>query len=121
MKIAVACDGLETALHALYCESFMVYTVSKGIVVGCQNLPNPQVDAIELAHLLHDLGVQVFISHGVEADIAKQLCYADIEVVSGVEGSPKAVVDSYLSSTLIGVDEMCHPQASSDALEEQFA
>ena len=117
MRIAVACEGLDTSPHATHCESFMCYTVTRGIIMDCHNLPNPNVSGTELAALLKDLGMDVLITAGIDMDSANALCYAGIEVVAGPVGNAREMVDKYLSRTLIGVDSLCHAYGALEAAE----
>ncbi|MBQ3106101.1 MAG: hypothetical protein IJC51_01305 [Eggerthellaceae bacterium] len=119
MKIAVACEGLRTSPHAAHCDSFMCYTVTRGIIADCQNLPNPNVAGDELAQLLKELGMDVLITAGIDMDTANALCYAGVEVVAGPEGTAREVVDAYLSRTLIGVDSLCHTYGALEAAEAE--
>ena len=119
MKIAVACEGLNTSPHAAHCDSFMCYTVNRGIISDCRNLPNPNIAGKELARLLKELGIDMLITSGIDMDTANALCYADIEVVAGPEGTAREVADKYLSRTLIGVDSLCHTYGALEAAEAE--
>ena len=99
MKIIVACEGLGVSPHAVHCASFMCYTVERGIIADCRNLPNPGLSAEDTA--------QMFID-----------CHAGIEVVAGVEGSAREVLEAYINHTLIGADELCHTLAFNNDEEE---
>ncbi len=149
MKIAVACDGLRTSSHAARCGSFMCYTVEKGVITDCRNLPNMGVtsqeaadlinglgfDAIitnarcgsfmcytvekgvitdcrnlpnmgvtsqEAADLINGLGFDAIITKGIDMDMAEDLCASGVEVVAGVDGTSREVVESYVTETLLG-------------------
>lgn len=113
MKIAVACVGLEVAPHAARCESFMCYTVEKGIIKDCRNLPNMGITSAEAASLIKQIGFDAIISGGIDMDMANELCHAGVEVVAGVKGTAREVAEAYVSQTLMGAVELCH------ALEEE--
>lgn len=108
MRIAVASEGLEVSPHFASYSSLMCYTVNRGVIVECQNMPNPGLPMNKLVPLLSELGISTFIVGAIEYDVANQLCGADIEVVAGARGSARVVVEAYLSRTLIGTDELCH-------------
>ena len=102
MKIAVACDGLRTSSHAARCGSFMCYTVNKGVITDCRNLPNMGVTSHEAAQLVSSLGFDAIITKGIDMDMAEELCASGIEVVAGVDGTSREVVESYVTETLMG-------------------
>lgn len=114
MKITVACEGLGVSPHAVHCASFMCYTVNRGIITDCQNLPNPGLPAEETVTLLKEMGIDTIITGGIDIDFANMLCHSGVEVVAGVEGTAKEVAEAYLNHTLIGADELCHTLADAD-------
>ena len=118
MKIAVACEGLGVSPHAVHCASFMCYTVNRGIITDCQNLPNPGLPAEETLSLLKEVGIDTIITGGIDIDFANMLCHSGVEVVAGVDGTAKEVADAYLNHTLIGADELCHTLAEEEGEEE---
>ena len=97
MRIAVASEGLEVAPRFRQCASYMCYRVDRGIIVECQNLPNPV-----------EMGVDTLIVGAIDYDVANVFCHAGIEVRAGAHGSAREVVQAYLTRTLTGVDELCH-------------
>lgn len=86
MQMAVASDGLQVSSHAVHCSSFMFYTVKRGIITECQNLPNPGLPANETVGLLKNLEIDVLITGGIDMDFANMLCHSGIEVMAGVSG-----------------------------------
>ena len=125
MRIAVASEGLEVSPHAGHCSSFMCYTVTRGVITECQNLPNPGVPGATMAELFQDVGVDVLVCGGIDMDMANAFCHAGIEVVAGAAGSVRRVAESYLNHTLIGTEELCHlldeaADADDEELESAF-
>ena len=118
MRITVACEGLGVSAHAVHCASFMCYTVNRGIIAECQNLPNPSMGAAQTVSMLQALDVDTIITGGIDMDFANMLCHAGIEVVAGVKGTAREVVEAYLNRTLIGGDELCHTTCNSEAEDE---
>lgn len=110
MRIAVASEGLDVAPNFGTCSSFTFYTVDRGIIVECQNMPNPGLPGPQIAPLLLDLDVRVLIVFAIDFDTATAFCDADIEVVAKASGSARAVAEAYLSRTLSGTDDLCHTQ-----------
>ncbi|MCI2242222.1 NifB/NifX family molybdenum-iron cluster-binding protein [Adlercreutzia faecimuris] len=115
MKVAVACEGMGVSHHAAQCASFMCYTVDKGIITDCRNLPNMGVTSHDAAQLVKDLGFDALIAGGIDMDMANELCYAGIEVVAGVEGTAREVAEAYISHTLMGATELCHAASQRSA------
>lgn len=125
MRIAVASEGLEVSPHAGHCSSFMCYTVNRGIITECQNLPSLGLPGMTTVTLLQSVNASVLICGYIDMDIANALCYAGIEVVAGAKGKTRDVVEAYLSNTLIGAEELCHlldetPDAGDEGLEDAF-
>ena len=118
MKIIVACEGLGVSPHAVHCASFMCYTVERGIIADCRNLPNPGLSAEDTTQMFIDLGVSTIITGGIDYDFANMLCHCGIEVVAGVEGTAREVLESDINHTRIGADELCHTLAFNNDEEE---
>lgn len=118
MRVAVACDGLVASSHAARCDSFMCYTIERGIIVDCRNLPNSGITSHEAARLIIDLGFDAIISGGIDMDMANELCGAGVEVVAGVAGTAREVVESYISHTLMGAVSFCHMHDEPDEDDE---
>ena len=119
MRIAVACVGLGVAPHAARCESFMCYTVEKGIIRDCRNLPNMGITSAEAVELVQSLGFDALISGGIDLDTANELCRLGVEVVAGASGTAREVVEAYLSSTLMGAAELCSAHEEPHDPEDQ--
>lgn len=124
MRIAVTSEGLEVSQSFGRCASYMCYTVDRGVIVECQNMPNPNLSMEKLIPLLRDLGVTVLIVGAIDYDTANVFCCADIEVIAGAQGSAREVVQAYLTHTLTGVDELCHngdDWGREDGLQQSYA
>lgn len=118
MRIAVASEGLEVSQNFGRCASYMCYTVKCGVIVECQNMPNPNLPMSRLVPLLRDLDVTVLIVGAIDYDTANVFCCADIEVIAGASGSAREVAQAYLTHTLTGVDELCHNEEYWDAEDD---
>ena len=102
MKIAVACNGMDLSPHAARCDSLMCYTVDRGIITDCRNLPIMREGGFEAAELIRSVGFDTLITSGIDMDMAGDLCDAGVEVVAGAEGTPREALDAYLANTLMG-------------------
>ena len=107
MKIAVACRGFEIAARYDLCESFTFYTITKGVITNCQNIPNTGISSEALAEFFVDNDVVALICDAIQIDNAKQYCNRNIEVVAGVNGNAQDAVKSYLTKELSGANEVC--------------
>ncbi len=98
----------------------MCYIIDKGILRGCQNLPNVGASSLESADLIINLGFDILITNGIDMDMADRLCAAGVEVVANATGEPRDAVDAYINNTLLGAVSPCHDDDSGDAAEEDI-
>lgn len=117
MKIAVACNGLEVAPYFSQCSNYMCYTVDRGIIVGCQNMPAPDQPLDQLILLLSSIGMDTLIMGRIEYDMASTLCAAGIEVVAGAQGEALDVAKAYVARTLSGISNPCSDDYDDEADE----
>ena len=61
MRIAVASEGLDVSPYFRHCASFTCYKIECGIIVECQNMPNPHQTPARLAAVLRELDVNTLI------------------------------------------------------------
>lgn len=108
MRIAVASEGLDVAPLFRSTVSFMCYTVKRGIITECQNMPNPKLSIDKLVELFKELEIDVVIVGRIEYEFANRMCRAGIEVVAGAEGNAADVARGYLTQALTGVEQVCH-------------
>ena len=119
MKIAVACDGLLARLRTLLDAAASCVTPwKKGVITDCRNLPNMGVTSQEAADLINGLGFDAIITKGIDMDMAEDLCASGVEVVAGVDGTSREVVESYVTETLLGAVSLCHVHGDDDNDEE---
>ena len=57
MRIAVASEGLAVSPYFGHCASFTCYRIERGIIVECQNMPNPHQTPARIAAVLRELDV----------------------------------------------------------------
>lgn len=96
----------------------MCYTVDKGVITDCRNLPNMGVTSHEAAQLISGLKFDAIITRGIDMDMAEELCSSGVEVVAGVEGTSREVVESYVTETLLGAVSLCHVHGDEDDEED---
>lgn len=117
MRIAVASEGLGVAPYFRHCASFTCYKIECGIIVECQNMPNPHREPAQLAAVLRELGVSALITGTIERNAVDALRAVDIEVVANQTGSARDAAEAYLADTLIGGDEWHNDEDGINALE----
>lgn len=105
MRIAVASEGLKVSSYFGHCSSFTCYKIERGVIVECQNMPNPGFSSRKLAELLRDLDVRVLISGSIEREAADALRGEGIEVVPNEQGTAREAAEAFLARTLTGADE----------------
>lgn len=105
MRIAVASEGLAVSPYFGHCASFTCYRIERGIIVECQNMPNPHQAPARIAAVLRELDVTAVITGIIERDAVEALHAANIEAVSNQAGSARGAAEAYLTNTLIGADE----------------
>lgn len=118
MRIAVASEGLDVSPHFEHCISFTIYSIDRGVIAECQNMPNPQLTTDRLAQLLSDLDVDVLIVGCVEQKVVAKLQATDLELVYEVMGTARAATEAFLARTLIGTDEWCDHDEETPLLAE---
>lgn len=111
MKIAVACDGLMVAKYFVQSTGFMCYTVERGIIVDCKNMPILDQPMESIVQVLSKIGVDTLITDMIEASMADEFCKVGIEVVARAEGEASDVVRAYVTHTLSDTSLPCivHP------------
>ena len=103
MKIIVACEGLGVSPHAVHCASFMCYTVERGIIADCRNLPNPGLSAEDTTQMFIDLGVSTIIT-----TTTSRTCSAIAALKSSLESrGRRARCSSPTSTTRSSVPTSC--------------
>lgn len=105
MRIAVASEGLEVSPYFRHCASFTCYKIERGIIVECQNMPNPHQSVEQLVSMLSELEVHALITGVIECATVDALHAVDIEVAANRSGSAREAAEQYLAHTLIGTDE----------------
>ena len=107
MIVAVSCSGLNVAPYFTQTSSYMVYTVERGIIADCRNLPVVGASTDELIDLLHTIKVDTLIAGRIECNLCGSLCRDGIEVIADAEGDALTVMKAYLTETLTGVIDAC--------------
>ncbi len=119
MRVAVACDGLNVSMQNGRCESFMCYTIERGIITQCQNTPNPCLSPKLSANFLKQLGVDVLLVNILDPAFAGPYKHAGIEVATGLTGPAQQAVETYLNSLFDGDDQSFDDEAYFDTSSDE--
>ncbi|WP_282209125.1 NifB/NifX family molybdenum-iron cluster-binding protein [Parvibacter caecicola] len=106
MKIAVACEGGGVVSSKPgHCSSFVCYTVDKGIVTDCRNLPVFDNTPQKAAGILKALGLDALIAAGIDDELSQGLSDGQIEVVLRDGGAVREELEDYLNCLMSGEEE----------------
>ncbi|MCD8317149.1 MAG: hypothetical protein LUB61_07100, partial [Eggerthellaceae bacterium] len=105
MKVAVASNSSGDATYASQCVGYICYTIDKGIVTTCRNLPNITSSPSQMVHMLGDLGFDAVIALDYEDQIAQQLSSEGIEAVISRPATVRQAAMNYVSHTLFGDED----------------
>ncbi|MDI9422643.1 MAG: NifB/NifX family molybdenum-iron cluster-binding protein [Bacillota bacterium] len=108
MRIAVASDEGMVAAHFGYCEAFLVFDTDNRKIVKTETVQNPGHRPGFLPRYLHEQGVKTMISGGMGSSAVQIFNENDIEVIVGVKGSARKVVQDYLEGKLESTGTVCH-------------
>ena len=105
MRIVVASKGLNVSPCFERCTDYTFYTITYGIITGCQNVPSPGLSASRTAYLMNDLGVDTVISGKIEDVTKRALQKSNIEIFTGASGTARSAVEAYLAQTFTGFED----------------
>ena len=108
LKIVVSCQDDQVAEHFGHCAYFQVYETKDRQIVTSQRLPYPGHKPGFLPNFLAEQGAQVIMAGGMGKSAIDLFNAKDIEVIVGVDGSPRAAVERYLNDELKSTGSVCH-------------
>ena len=85
-----------------------MYETKDRQIVTSQRLPYPGHKPGFLPNFLAEQGAQVILSGGMGKSAIDLFNAKDIEVIVGVDGSPRAAVERYLNDELKSTGSVCH-------------
>lgn len=103
MKVAVACEG-EGMVSSKpgHCSSFVCYTIDKGVVTDCRNLPVFDNTPRKAAGVLRTLHLDTLIAAGIDDELSRDLLDGHIEVVLSGAGDVREELEGYLNGLMSG-------------------
>ena len=114
MLIAVASNEGKVTEHFGHCESFNLFEVERGEIVGKKSVPNPGHRPGFLPNFLNDLGVKVIISGGMGGGAVDIFNQHNIEVIVGASGNAEDCVKAYNQGLLKSTGTVCHSHEHAD-------
>ena len=107
MKIAVTYENGNVFQHFGHTETFKVYNVEDGAVVGSELVDSNGSGHGALAALLDGQGIDVLICGGIGGGAQAALAERGIELCAGAEGSADEAVAAYLRGELKNTGANC--------------
>ncbi len=107
MKIAVTYENGEVFQHFGHTETFKVFDVEDGKVVGSQLIHSNGSGHGALASLLAEHGIHVLICGGIGGGAQSALTEQGIELCAGASGNVDEAVEAYLRGELINTGANC--------------
>jgi len=108
MKIAIASEANHVTEHFGHCPEFIIYTLDGKSILSVERIPNPGHKPGFLPRYLNDLGIKVIISGGMGQSAISLFNQFDIEVIVGVSGNTRSIVEQYAEGTLVSTGSVCH-------------
>ena len=106
-KIAIASENGMVAGHFGHCEEFMMYEIEEGVIAKVELVKNPPHEHGFLPSYLNDLKVNTVIAGGIGAGAIEKFLAFDIEVIPGITGDVKEVINNYLEGKLEPAKNLC--------------
>jgi predicted Fe-Mo cluster-binding NifX family protein len=120
-SIAVAAEdetGLDgqVAGHFGRCQAYVVVKASGGQIEGSRVVPNPHAQAHQpgqMPRFIQGLGVDAILAGGMGPRAINMFAQAGIDVATGLTGTVRDVVESYLRGELSGTVPCRHDHPNS--------
>src|SRR6056297_3105672 len=97
MRIAVATNNGKVSGHFGHCEGFTVYNIEDNVIESDEFLKSPKHQPGVLPKFLADNNVNIIMAGGMGAKAQQIFNAENIEVVVGVAGDLKSVMNEYLN------------------------
>lgn len=107
MKFALALHGNDISPHFGYCETFLVVDTQDGKEISREEVENPGHQPGLLPRLLAEEGIECIIAGGMGSRAQRLFSDFGIEVIAGVQGTPNALIDAFLTGELKSGENIC--------------
>ena len=118
MKIALPASGKDIFPHFGHCETFLLFDVADGKIVGEESVANPGHKPGFLPNFLGDKGVEVVIAGGMGGGAVEIFNERNIEVVLGAQGDARTAVEAWLRGDLKSTGSICNHHEHKDECGE---
>ncbi len=106
-RIAVAAEKDVVSGHFGFCEDFMFFNTEDGKITKIEKFANPGHVPCELPDTIIAKGATTIITGNLGREAAKKFEKQGVEVVIGVTGETREVVDAYIHGHLHSQGEYC--------------
>jgi len=111
MRIAVATNNGKVSGHFGHCEGFTVYNIEDNVIESDEFLKSPKHQPGVLPKFLADNNVNIIMAGGMGAKAQQIFNAENIEVVVGVAGDLKSVMNEYLNGKIESTESICTEHA----------
>ncbi|HKL41187.1 MAG TPA: NifB/NifX family molybdenum-iron cluster-binding protein [Clostridia bacterium] len=111
MRIAVATNNGKVSGHFGHCEGFTVYNIEDNVIESDEFLKSPKHQPGVLPKFLADNNVNIIMAGGMGAKAQQIFNAENIEVVVGVAGDLKSVMNEYLNGKIESTESICTDHA----------
>lgn len=107
MKIAISADNGYVSAHFGRCSSYFIVEIEDGKLVRQEEIANPGHSPGYLPRFLAEKGIKVLITGGIGSRAVNYFTEYGIEVISGVQGTIKEVIENFLNGQLQPGEDLC--------------
>ncbi|MGQ9535400.1 MAG: NifB/NifX family molybdenum-iron cluster-binding protein [bacterium] len=107
MRVAISTDGDYVSPHFGRCPSFTIVDIEDGKVIKKEMIENPGHQPGFIPQFLHQQGVDYIICGGMGSRAKGFFDEFGIQVIVGVNGNIKEVLNKFLIGTLKGGESLC--------------
>ena len=107
MKIAIATEGSQVALHFGRCPEYSLYDIEDGLVKEKTVVPNPGHAPDVLPKYLSELGVICIITGGMGVRAQNLFESKKVKTIVGATGNVDDVAKAFANGTLKGGESLC--------------
>ena len=118
IKIAVASENEMVTEHFGHCKNFNIFEIENKQIIKSESIANPGHKPGFLPNYLNDMGVNIIISGGMGAGATEIFNEKNIEIIVGVSGNAKEVVEDYLKGSIKTTSSICNEHKYHENCEE---
>ena len=109
MKIAISSDSGNVSPHFGRAPNFTVITIEDNKLIEKKVLQNPGHTVGSIPQFINDQGAKCMITGGMGRRAQDFFSQYGIEIIMGISGTVKEVIEKILDGTLEGGESICSP------------